>query len=168
MFFNSYVMSDSLWHHELEHARLPFLSLSPGVCSNSCPFSQWCHQTISSSVTFFSSWLQSFPALGSSPMSWLFFTISGQSTGASALAAVLPMNIQSWFSLGFMLHHPRLPQDGRTFFVAISDGCRLFCYGCFLCTSLIILKVSITSTNLSFGEKHLTFFLRLCLFIFQA
>ena len=54
-------MSDSLWPHGLQHIRLPCPSLSPGACSNSCPSSQWCHQTISSSVVLFSSWLQSFP-----------------------------------------------------------------------------------------------------------
>ena len=73
-------------------------SLSPGVCSNSCLMSQWCHATISSSVIPFSSYLQSFLASGFSPMSQLF-TAGGQSIGASA--AVLPMNIQGWFSLGW-------------------------------------------------------------------
>ena len=68
-------------------------------CSNSCPFSQWCHPTILSFVVLFSSCLQSFPALGSFLMSQ-FFTSGGQSIGASALASVLPMNIQGWFPLG--------------------------------------------------------------------
>ena len=86
-------------HHELQHARLPCPSLSPGVCSNSCPLSQWCYLTISSSVAPFCSWLQSFPALGSFPMSRLFSS-SGQSIEASASASVLPMNIQGWFPLG--------------------------------------------------------------------
>ena len=67
---------------------------SPGACSNSCPLSQWCHPTISSSVVPFSSCLQSFPASGSFPMSQ-FFASGGQSIGASASASVLPMNIQS-------------------------------------------------------------------------
>ena len=58
--------------HEIKHARLPCPSLSPWVCSNSCPLSQWCHPTIPSSVTPFSSWPQSFPASGSFPMSRLF------------------------------------------------------------------------------------------------
>ena len=70
-----------------------------GVYPNSCPFSWWCHPTISSSVIFFSSCLQSFPALGSFQMSQ-FFTSSGQSIGVSALASVLPMNTQGWFPLG--------------------------------------------------------------------
>ena len=77
----------------------PVLHYSPWVCSNSCPSSWWCHPTISSSVISFSSCLQSFPASGSFPMSQLF-TSCGQSTGASASASVLPINIQSWFSLG--------------------------------------------------------------------
>ena len=70
-----------------------------GVHSNSCPLSEWCHPTITSSVTLFSSCLQSFPASGSFSVSWLFASC-GQSTGASASASVLPMNIQGWFSLG--------------------------------------------------------------------
>ena len=73
-------------------ARLPCLSLSPGVCSNSCPLSRWCYPIISSSVTPFSSCAQPFPASGSVPMSWLF-TSDGQSNGASASASVLPTNI---------------------------------------------------------------------------
>ena len=82
-----------------EH-RLPCPSPSPGACSNSCPLNQWCHPTISSSVTPFSSYLQSFPASGSFLMSQLFAS-GGQSIGASdsASASVLPMNIQEWFSL---------------------------------------------------------------------
>ena len=87
-------MSDSLGPHELQHARLPCPSPSPRVCPDSCPLSQWCHPTISSSVTLFSSCPQSLPASGSFPKSWLFKSGSW-STGASA--SVLPMNIQSWF-----------------------------------------------------------------------
>jgi len=90
-------MSDSLRPHGLQHARLPCLPPSPGVCSNSCPLSQWCHPTISSSVTPLSACLQSFPAPGSFPMSWLFVT-GGQCIGASALGSVLSMNIH-WESL---------------------------------------------------------------------
>ena len=79
------------------HARLPRPSLSPGVCSSSCPLSGYCHPTILSSVVPFSSQLQSFPASGSFPMSQLF-TSGGQRIGASASA--LPMNTQGWFPLG--------------------------------------------------------------------
>ena len=92
-------MSHSLWPHELQHARLPCSSLSPGTCSNSCPLSQWCHTTISSSVAPFSSCPQSFPALGSFPVSHLFAS-GGQSIEASASTPVFPMNIQGWFPLG--------------------------------------------------------------------
>ena len=74
---------------------------TPGACSNSCPSCWWCHPTISSSVVPFSSCLQSFPALGSFPVSQ-FFTSGGQNTGASA--SVLLMNIQSWFPLGLTIH----------------------------------------------------------------
>ena len=92
-------MSDSLWPHGLQHTRIPHPSLFPRVCSNSCPLSQWCHPTISSSVIPFSSRLQSFPAAGSFPMSPLF-TSGGQNIGASASVLILPLNIQSWFPLG--------------------------------------------------------------------
>ena len=69
--FSRSVMSDSLRPHGLQHARLPCPPVSPGVCSNSCALSWWCCLTISSSVTLFSFCLQSFPASGSFPMSWL-------------------------------------------------------------------------------------------------
>ena len=81
------------------HAKLPCSILSPGVCSNPCPLSRWCHPTISSSIVPFSSCLQSFPASGSFPMSQ-FFTSGGQRIGVSASASVLPMNMQGWFPLG--------------------------------------------------------------------
>ena len=85
--------------HGLQHARLPCPSLSPGVCSNSCPLSWWCHPTILSSVTPFSSCLQSFPASGSSPVSQLFAS-GGQSIGVSDSASVFQVNTQDW-SLGW-------------------------------------------------------------------
>ena len=94
------VMSDSLQPHGLQHARLPCPSLSPRVCSNSCPLSRWCHPAISSSVVPFSSCPQSLPASGSFQMSHLF-TWGGQSIGVSASASVLPVNIQGWFPLGW-------------------------------------------------------------------
>ena len=93
-------MSDSLWLHGLQQARLPCPSPTPRACSNTCPSSRWCHPTISSSVIPFSSRLQSFPASGSFPMSHLF-TSSGLSIGVSASASVLPMNIQDWYPLGW-------------------------------------------------------------------
>ena len=84
--FSSSVVSNSLWPHGLQHPRLPCSSPSPRVCLNSCPLSQWCHPTISSSVIPFSSRLQSFPASGSFPTSQ-FFTSGGQSIGVSASAS---------------------------------------------------------------------------------
>ena len=98
--FRPSVMSNSLWPHGLQQARLPCPSPSLWVYSNSCPLSPWCHPTISSSVIPFSSHLQSFPALGSFQMSQ-FFTSGGQSIGVSVSASVLPMNIQDWFPLGW-------------------------------------------------------------------
>ena len=88
-------MSDSLSYYALKHTRPPCPSLSPRGCSNSCPLSQWCHPTISSSVALFSSCLQSFPASGSFPVNQLF-TSGGQSIRASASTSVLPMNMQGW------------------------------------------------------------------------
>ena len=84
--------------HGLWQAKPPCLSPTPGVNSNSCPLSQWCHPIISSSVIPFSSSLQSFSASGSFPMSQLFAS-GGQSIGASASTSVLPVNIQDWFPL---------------------------------------------------------------------
>ena len=92
-------MSNSLRPHDLQHARLCCPLLSPRVCSNSSPLSQWCHPTISSSVVLFSSCPQSSPATGSFPVSQLFAS-GGQSIGTSASASVLPMNIKGCFPLG--------------------------------------------------------------------
>ena len=92
------VLSDSLRLHELQHARLTCPTLSPRVCSNSYPLSQWCYLVISSSASPFSICFQSFPASGSFPVSRLFAS-GGQSIGASALAWVLPVNNQGWFPL---------------------------------------------------------------------
>ena len=97
--FNQSVVSNSLWPHGLQHARLPYPSLFPGDCLNSCSLSWWCHPTISSSVIRFSC-PQSFPASGSFLMSWLF-TSGGQSIGVSASTSALPMNTQDWSPLGW-------------------------------------------------------------------
>ena len=94
--FSHSIVFDSLWPHEPQHARLPYPSLSPGVCPDSCPLSQWCHPTISSSLAPFSSCPQSFLAPGFFPMSRLF-TSGGQSIGASTSASVLSITIQGWF-----------------------------------------------------------------------
>ena len=92
--FSQSVVSNSLRPPGLQHARPPCPSPTPRPCSNSCPLSQWCHPTISSSVISFSSCLQSLPGSGSFPVS-LFFASGGQNIGASV--SVLPMNIQDWF-----------------------------------------------------------------------
>ena len=97
--FSHSVVSNSLQPHESQHARPPCPTPTPGACSNSCPLSQWCHPTTSSSVIPFSSSPKSFPASGSFQMSQFFASV-GQSIGVSALASVLPMNIQGWFPLG--------------------------------------------------------------------
>ena len=97
--FGCLVVSDSLQPHGSQHARLLCPSPSPGVCSDSCPSSRWCHPTISSFVVPSSPWLQSFPASGSFPMSQ-FFASGGQSIGASNSALFLPVNIQDGFPLG--------------------------------------------------------------------
>ena len=95
--FSRSVMSNSLQPHESQHARPPCPSPTPGVYSNSCPSSWWCHPAISSSVVPFSSCPQSLLASGSFPMSQLF-TWGGQSVGVSASTSVLPMNTQDWSS----------------------------------------------------------------------
>ena len=107
-------MFNSLQPQGLYHTRLPCTSLSPGVCSDSCPLSQWCYLTISPSATPFSICLQSFPASGSFPMSWLF-TSGGQSIGASASASILPMNIQGWFPLRLTGLISLLSRDSQEF-----------------------------------------------------
>ena len=128
--FNCSVMSDSLWSHGMQHARLPCPS-TPRACSNSCPSSRWCHPTVLSSVIPFSC-LQSFPALRSFPMS-PFFASVGQSTGPSASASVLPMNIQDWFPLG-LTGWISLPSKGlsrvfsKTWFKSISSSVLSFLY----------------------------------------
>ena len=93
-------MSNSLWLHELQHARPPCPSPTPGVHSNSCASSRWCHPAISSSVIPFSSCPQSLPASGSFPMSQLF-AWGGQSIGVPTLASALPKNTQDWSPLGW-------------------------------------------------------------------
>ena len=98
--FGRSVVSDSLQPHGLQHARPPCPSQTPRVYIKSCPLSQWCHPTISSSVIPFSSCPQSFPALGSFQMSQLF-TSGGQSIGVSASTSIRTMNTQDWSPLGW-------------------------------------------------------------------
>ena len=95
LLFSPLVVSDSLWSHGLWYTRPPCPLLYPRVCSKSCSLSRWCHSAISSSAIPFSFYLQSFPASGSFPVSWVFAS-GGQSTRASASESVFPMNIQGW------------------------------------------------------------------------
>ena len=96
--FSCSVMSNSLRPHGLQHTRPLCPSPTPGVYSNSCTLSRWCHPTISSSVVPFSYCLQSFPASGYFPVSHLF-TSGGQSVGVLDSTSILPMNLQDWFPL---------------------------------------------------------------------
>ena len=98
--FSRSVVSNSLRPHELQHARPPCPSPTPGVHLNPCSSSWCCHPTISSSVIPFSFCPQSFPASGSFPMSQLFAS-GGQSIGVSASTSVLPMKTQDWSHLGW-------------------------------------------------------------------
>ena len=95
--FSHPVLSNSLQPHGLQHTKPPCPSPSPEVCPSSCPLHWWCHSAISSSDALFFC-PQSFPALGTFPMSWLF-TSGDQTTGPSASALVLPMSIEGWFPL---------------------------------------------------------------------
>ena len=112
MFKSHSVMSDSLWPIGLQHARLPCPSPTPWACSNLCSLHRWCHPTISSSVIPFSFCLQSFSTSRSFQMS-LFFASGGQSIAALASASVLPMNIQDWFPLGWLVGSPCSPRDSQ-------------------------------------------------------
>ena len=98
--FTRSVASDSLWPCELQHARPPCPSPTPGVHPNTCPSSWWCHPTISSSVVPFSFCPESFSASGSFQISQLFSS-GGQRSGVSASASILPMNTQDWSPLGW-------------------------------------------------------------------
>ena len=98
--FSHSVVSDSLWPHELQHARPPCPSPTPGVHTNPNPLSQWCHPTISSSVVPFIFCPQSFPAAVSFPISQIFASGS-QIIWVSASTSVLPMNTQDWSPLGW-------------------------------------------------------------------
>ena len=107
------VVSDSLWPHESQHARLPCRSPTPRVHSDSRSSSQLCHLAISSSVIPFSSCPQSLPASESFPMSQLF-AWGGQSIRVSALAAFLPKKSQGWSPserTGWISLSPRVSQE---------------------------------------------------------
>ena len=105
-------MSNSLRPHRLQHTRLPCPSPTPIVYSNSCPLSCWCHPTIKSSVSPFSSYLQSFPPLGSFHVTQLFVS-GGQSIEVSSSESVLPINIQDWFPLGWTGWISCCPRDSQ-------------------------------------------------------
>ena len=111
MLFSCSVMSNSLQPHGLQHTRFPCPLPFPWACLNSCPSSQWCYRTISSSVPF-SSCPQSFPASRSFQMSQ-FFTSGNQSIGVSASASVLPMNSQNWSPLKLIIGSPCSPRDSQ-------------------------------------------------------
>ena len=131
-------MSDSSWPHEMQHTRLPCPSLSPRVCSNSYPLHQWCHPTISSSLTPFPP--QSAPTSLSFPMSRPF-TSGRKSIGASAL--VLPMNIQCWFSLRLTVILLQSKGLSRVFFSTIVQKHQFFVgqpslwFNCHICTWIL-------------------------------
>ena len=126
--FSLSVMSDSLQHHGLQHARLPCPSPALRVYPNPCPLSQWCHPTISSSVIPFSC-VQSFPASGSFQMSQLFAS-GGPSIGVSASTSVLLMNIQDWiFTYMRQIHRDTMlaarVRERRECGVMLSNGYRV-------------------------------------------
>ena len=93
--FSPSVVSNCLWPHELQHTRPPCPSPTPRVHPNLCPLSQWCHPTISSSATLFSSCPQSFPVSGSFPVNQLFIS-GGRNIGTSVSTSVFSMNIKGW------------------------------------------------------------------------
>ena len=105
-------MSSSLWSQGLQHARPPYPSSTSRVYSNAYPLSWWCHPTTESSVTPFSSHLQSFPASGSFQMSH-FFTSGGQSIGVSALTSVLPVNTGTHLLWDGLVGSPCSPRDSQ-------------------------------------------------------
>ena len=109
--FSRSVVSDTLWPHELQHARPPCPSPTPRIHSNSHPSSRWCHPAISSSVISFSSYPQSLPASESFPMSQLF-AWGGWNTGVSALASFLPKNTQDLLQNG-LVGSPCSPRDSQ-------------------------------------------------------
>ena len=110
--FSRSVVSHSLQPHGLLHTRPSCPSPTPGVYSNSCPLSRWCHPTISSSVVPFSSCLQSCPASGFFPMRQ-FFASGSQSIGVSASTSILPMNTQDWSPLGWTGWISCSPRDSQ-------------------------------------------------------
>ena len=149
-------MSDSLWPHELQHARPLCPSPTPGAYPNPFPLSRWCNPTISSSVVPFSSCPQSFTGSGSFPMSQLFPS-GGQSIGVSASTSVLPMDIQDWSPLGWtgwISLHPRDSQESSSTpqFKSINSLVLSFLYSPTL-TSIHDYWKTITLTRWKFVDK---------------
>ena len=110
--FSRSVVSNFLRPHESQHARPPCPSPTPGIYSNSCPWSRWCHPAISSSVIPFSSCPQPLPSSGSFPMSQLF-AWGGQRIGVSASTSVIPMNTQDLSPSGWTGWTPCSPRDSQ-------------------------------------------------------
>ena len=128
-------MSDSLWPHEPQHDRPPCPSQTSGVHPNSCPLSQWCHPTISSSVIPFSSCLQSFPTSGSFQMSQLF-TPCGESIGVSASESVLPMNTRTDLLWDGLAGSPCSPRDSQESSLTPQSKASVFQYSAFFIVQL--------------------------------
>ena len=150
-------MSNSLWPHGLQHARLPCPLLPPRICSNSCPLSRWCHPIISSSVTPFSSCLQSFPASGSFPMSW-FFTSGGQNTGTLASASVFPINLQGLFPfrLTGLVYYFYILSDFLCFFLANSLLLQTHCSKSLSILKFISSNYSVVFLPVDWTQTHRT------------
>ena len=159
-------MPNSLQSHELQCTRVPCPSLSPGTCSESCPLSQWCHPTFSSSVTHFSSCPQSSAAWGSFPMSWPF-TSGGQSIVSSASAIVFSVNIQEWFPLGFTGLISLLPRNLKNFKSLLqhhSSKAPVLQYSAFFMVQLSHLYMS-PGKSIGLTIQHLLAKWRLCFLI---
>ena len=138
-------MSDSLWPHGPQHARPPCPSPTPGVYSNSCPLSWWCHPTISSSVIPFSTHPQSFPASGSFQMSQLFAS-GGQNIGVSASTSLLPMNTQDWSPLDGLVGSPCSPRDLKILLQHHSSKTSIIWHSAFFIVQLSHLYITIGKT----------------------
>ena len=127
--FSHSVVSASLWPHGLQHTRLPSPSYSPGVCSNSCPLNQWCHPTIMSSVTLFSSCLQSFPVSG-------FCSVSFGSSHQVAKVLELQLQRQSFqcvfwvdFLKDWLVWYPCSQESSPAQFESINSSALSLLYG---------------------------------------
>ena len=155
--FSCSVVSDSLQPHELQNARPPCPSPTPGVYPNSCPLSLWSHPIISSYVVPFSSCPQSLPASGSFQMSQLF-TSGGQSIGVSASTSVLPMNTRGWSLLGWTGWIPlKSKRLSRVFSnTTVQNWCSAF-FIVQLSHPYITTGKSIALTRQTFGGKCLCF-----------